>query len=55
LLPEAQRAAARLYGFDETHMGVLESAGVSALVNELLAGALRARAHATRAPASPPS
>jgi pimeloyl-ACP methyl ester carboxylesterase len=52
---EAQRDATRLYGFDETHMGVLESAEVSALVNQLLAGALRAPAHATRAPVPPPS
>lgn len=33
---EAQRDATRLYGFDETHMGVLESAEVSALLNQLL-------------------
>ena len=33
---EAQRDAARLYGFNETHMGVLQSAEVSALLNELL-------------------
>jgi hypothetical protein len=33
---EAQRDAARLYGFNETHMGVLQSEEVSALLNELL-------------------
>lgn len=38
LLREAQRDATRLYGFDETHMGVLESAEVSALLNQLLRG-----------------
>ncbi|HEX9183823.1 MAG TPA: hypothetical protein VF876_11235, partial [Burkholderiales bacterium] len=38
---EAQRDASRLYGFDETHMGVLESAETSALLNQLLLGALR--------------
>ena len=36
LRQEAQRGAARLYGFNETHMGVLESAEVSALLNGLL-------------------
>jgi len=38
LLPEAQREAARLYGFNETHMGVLRNAGVSSLLDELLKG-----------------
>ena len=33
----AQLDAARLYGFNETHMGVLESAETSALLNDLLA------------------
>jgi pimeloyl-ACP methyl ester carboxylesterase len=33
----AQRAAARLYGFDDTHAGVLRNPGVAALLNELLA------------------
>jgi hypothetical protein len=33
----AQLDAARLYGFNETHMGVLESAATSALLNDLLA------------------
>ena len=36
LRSEAQREAARLYGFDESHMGVLGSAEVSALINKLL-------------------
>jgi len=40
LLPEAQRDATRLYGFDETHTGVLQSAEASALVNGLLRQAL---------------
>jgi pimeloyl-ACP methyl ester carboxylesterase len=39
---EAQRDAARLYGFDETHMGVLESKEVSSLLNDLLASARQA-------------
>lgn len=43
LLREAQSQAARLYGFNETHMGVLESEEVSALLNELLASTLRTR------------
>lgn len=37
---EAQRDATRLYGFDETHMGVLESAETSALLNDLLRNTL---------------
>jgi len=37
LLPQAQRGAFRLYGFDETHMGALRNAQVSLLVNQLLA------------------
>jgi pimeloyl-ACP methyl ester carboxylesterase len=40
LRQEAQRGAARLYGFNETHMGVLESAETSALLNDLLRNAL---------------
>ncbi len=36
LLAEAQREAARLYGFGETHMGVLRNAAVTSLVGELL-------------------
>jgi pimeloyl-ACP methyl ester carboxylesterase len=36
LLGQAQRGAARLYGFGETHMGVLSNAEVSLLLNELL-------------------
>jgi pimeloyl-ACP methyl ester carboxylesterase len=36
---EAQRDATRLYGFNETHMGVLESEEVSGLLNDLLRGA----------------
>jgi pimeloyl-ACP methyl ester carboxylesterase len=34
---QAQRDAAKLYGFNDTHMGVLESAPVSNLINDLLA------------------
>jgi pimeloyl-ACP methyl ester carboxylesterase len=37
LLPGAQQGAVRLYGFDETHVGVLRNAEVSALLNQLLA------------------
>jgi pimeloyl-ACP methyl ester carboxylesterase len=37
LRPEAQAEARKLYGFGETHMGVLRNADVSALVNRLLA------------------
>jgi pimeloyl-ACP methyl ester carboxylesterase len=33
----AQNSAARSYGFDDTHMGVLTDPEVSALLNELLA------------------
>jgi pimeloyl-ACP methyl ester carboxylesterase len=39
LRPAAQAGAARLYGFDDTHVGVLGNAEVSALVNRLLAEA----------------
>jgi pimeloyl-ACP methyl ester carboxylesterase len=39
---EAQRDATRLHGFDDTHMGVLESAETAALLNDLLRNALRA-------------
>jgi pimeloyl-ACP methyl ester carboxylesterase len=39
LLPQAQRDAFKLYGFDHTHMGVLRDPEVSQLLNELLAGA----------------
>ena len=41
LLPQARREAAATYGFDETHMGVLKNADVSALVNRLLAEVAR--------------
>jgi pimeloyl-ACP methyl ester carboxylesterase len=34
---QAQREAARIYGFDDTHEGVLRDAAVSTLVNDLLA------------------
>ncbi|APV51517.1 hypothetical protein BWI17_18570 [Betaproteobacteria bacterium GR16-43] len=34
--PAAQRNAARIYGFDDTHMGVLRDAEVSKVLNELL-------------------
>ncbi len=37
LRASAQRDATRIYGFDDTHDGVLRDAEVSALVNELLA------------------
>jgi len=37
LRPAAQQAAARVEGFNETHMGVLESPAVAARLNELLA------------------
>ncbi len=39
---EAQRDATRLYGFDETHTGVLQSAQASELVNDLLQEAIGA-------------
>jgi pimeloyl-ACP methyl ester carboxylesterase len=39
LRPAAQQAAARVEGFNETHMGVLESPAVAARLNELLARA----------------
>ena len=38
LRPAAQQAAARVEGFPETHMGILESAAVAARLNQLLAG-----------------
>jgi len=41
LYPPAQEGAARLYGFDATQMGILESPGVSRLVNRLLVEADR--------------
>jgi pimeloyl-ACP methyl ester carboxylesterase len=37
LLPQAQRDAVRVYGFDENHMSVLRNAQVSLLVNQVLA------------------
>jgi hypothetical protein len=36
LRPAAQAEAARVYGFDDTHVGVLSNAEVSALLNRLL-------------------
>ena len=39
LRPAAQAGATRVYGFDDTHVGVLRNAEVSALVNRLLDGA----------------
>jgi hypothetical protein len=39
---EAQHDATRLYGFDETHTGVLQSAQASELVNDLLQEAIGA-------------
>jgi len=35
-LPQARRDAVRLYGFDDTHVGVLREPEVSALLNRLL-------------------
>ena len=32
----AQKQAARIYGFDDTHVGVLSNPEVTALVNSLL-------------------
>ena len=37
LEPRAQRQATKIYGFNETHRGVLSSTEVAALVNSLLA------------------
>jgi len=37
LLPSAQRGAVRIYGFDDSHVGVLRNAEVSTLLNGLLA------------------
>jgi pimeloyl-ACP methyl ester carboxylesterase len=37
LAPPAQRSAVRVYGFDDTHVGVLRNPEVSKLLNELLA------------------
>jgi hypothetical protein len=36
LLPQAQREAVRSYGFDDTHMSVLQDPEVSSLLNRLL-------------------
>jgi len=41
LLPQAQRDAVKLYGFNEDHMSVLRNAEVSLLVNQLLAETFR--------------
>jgi len=41
LYPGAQEDAVRLYGFDETHMGILDSVVTSRLVNRLLDEASR--------------
>jgi pimeloyl-ACP methyl ester carboxylesterase len=41
LRPAAQQGAMRVEGFDETHMGVLQSPAVSARLNELLERSLR--------------
>ncbi len=38
---EAQQDAARVYGFDETHMGVLNAEEVSVLINEILKNGTR--------------
>jgi hypothetical protein len=38
LRPAAQSGAVRIYGFDDTHVGVLKNAEVSALLNRLLEG-----------------
>jgi pimeloyl-ACP methyl ester carboxylesterase len=40
LLPQAQRDAFKLYGFDDNHMSVLQDSQVSLLLNQLLGGAL---------------
>ena len=40
-LPQAQRDAVKLYGFDETHTSVLRNAQVSLLLNQLLAETFR--------------
>jgi len=37
----AQQAAQKLYGFDDTHMGILNDAEVSKTLNALLAGAIK--------------
>jgi hypothetical protein len=37
MFPQAQREAVRLYGFNDTHDGILSSKEASALLNELLA------------------
>jgi pimeloyl-ACP methyl ester carboxylesterase len=39
LYPGAQEDASRLYGFDETHMGILDSIDTSRLINRLLSEA----------------
>jgi len=41
LIWDAQRDAARLYGFNETHMSILDTPDSSAIINELMAKALR--------------
>jgi len=41
LLPQAQRDAAKMYGFDDTHTGVLRNPQVSLLINQLLGERLR--------------
>ena len=41
LAPAAQKDAARIYGFDDTHMGVLRNPELSQLLNELLARAFQ--------------
>ena len=38
---EAQQDAARIYGFDETHTGILENPAVAILLNTLLTQASR--------------
>ena len=37
LRPEAQRQARKIYGFDETHVSILQSNEVSRQLNDLLA------------------
>lgn len=39
LRPEAQSETVRIYGFDETHTGILENPDVSALLNAILSQA----------------
>ena len=44
LIQDAQRDAVRLYGFEETHMSILDSAEMSALLEDLLKNAVKDQA-----------